>query len=62
MGLIDFWYDLPTWLRAGLGLFFIAISTALFFFADRIWPWGWVVGIIFLIFCNAGKNKGGYNF
>ena len=51
MGLIEFWYDLPTLLRIALGLF-----------ADRIWPWGWAVGAVMIFASGAGKNKGGYNF
>jgi hypothetical protein len=62
MGLIEFWYDLPTILRIALGLLFIGISTAFFFFADRIWPWGWAVGAVMIFASGAGKNKGGYNF
>ena len=60
--MFDLWYESPVWLRAGIGLILIGISTCLFFFADRIWIWGWAIGFIFLLFSGAGKNKGGYNF
>jgi hypothetical protein len=60
--MFDLWYESPVWLRAGIGLILVAISTGLFLLANVIWIWGWVVGAIFLLFCTAGKNKGGYNF
>ena len=62
MGLISWWYDLPVPLRLGFALLLIGISTAPYFFANLIWPWGWAVGGILLLFCGAGSNKGGYNF
>lgn len=62
MGLLNCWFDLPVLLRAALGLVLIGISTFIFFAADRIWIWGWVIGAVFLLGCTAGKNKGGYNF
>jgi hypothetical protein len=60
--MFDFWYELPRILRIALGLVFIAISTAILLFGDRIWPWGWVVGAVMIFASGAGSNKGGYNF
>ena len=60
--MFNFWYELPTIFRIVLGLVFIGISTALFFFANTIWPWGWAVGAIMVLASGAGNNKGGYNF
>ena len=60
--MFDLWYESPRILRIGLGLLLIGISTVIFFAAERIWIWGWVVGGIMIMASGAGKNKGGYNF
>src|SRR5262249_31049002 len=61
--LFDWYADLSPWLRFGAALFFIAISTALFF-AGRFWPWGWAVGGVLLIFAfpNDAQKKGYHDF
>lgn len=61
MGFISWWYELPVLLRISVSLLLLAIST-LMFFSGVVWPWGWVLGGILLLFCGAGSNKGGYNF
>ena len=63
MGFFEWWADLNPWARYGVSLLFLGISTGLFFFADTVWPWGWVVGGILL--CFSGKShaeKNGYDF
>lgn len=60
--MFEFWYELPWLLRVGLGLVFIGISTLLLLCADRIWPYGWVVGAIMVLASGTGGNKNGYNF
>jgi hypothetical protein len=61
--MFDFWYDLPTWLRAVMGLAMMGIAVVIFFATGGtlITIGIFVVGLMFLLFCNAG-NSGGYNF
>ena len=61
--MFDFWYDLPTWLRAVMGLAMMGIAVVIFFVTGGtlITIGIFVVGLMFLLFCNAG-NSGGYNF
>jgi hypothetical protein len=62
-GLIEWWSELPAWLRYGVAILFIGISTALYFFADRFWPWGWGIGLALLIFAGpSDSEKKGYRF
>ena len=37
MGLIEWWTGLPWWLRAGVAVVFLLLSTVLWL-ADRFWP------------------------
>ena len=62
--MFDFWYELPPSLRAGLGLLLMGIAALIFFATEgRLWAVGLgVVGLMFLLFCTAGNNKGGYKF
>jgi len=63
MGFMDWWTDLHWSLRLGVALFFIAVSTPLFFFAHRFWPWGWAVGLVLLCFSGpSDSEKKGYRF
>ena len=63
MGFIQWWADLPAWLRYGVSLALIGVSTYLFFFANRFWPWGWALGLVLLIFSGpSDPEKKGYNF
>jgi hypothetical protein len=62
MWLFESYASLPWWLRYGVALLFIAISTILFF-AGRFWPWGWGVRLVFLIFAGkSSSEKNGYRF
>lgn len=59
----SFWMDLPPWLRYGMGLVFVGISTAMLFFGRTFWPWGWVVGFVMLAFGGpSDSEKKGYRF
>ena len=61
--LFELWYDAPWWLRVIIALVPLLISTALFFFADTIWPWGWAVGGVLLLFSGRSQSeKKGYHF
>jgi hypothetical protein len=62
MGFLTWWADQSAWLRYGVALLLIALSTVLFF-AGRIWIWGWVVGVILLLFSGpSSSEKKGYRF
>jgi hypothetical protein len=63
--MFDLWYDLPPILRAGLGILLMAISVVIYFMTEsvHIVTIGLAAtGLVFLLFCTAGKDKGGYNF
>jgi len=63
MRFIQWWYGLPLWLRLGIALLLILISTLLWFCADRFWPWGWAMGVILLLFSGpSSSEKKGYRF
>jgi len=34
--------------KLGIGAFMLAVSTGLWF-SGRFWPWGWAIGVIFLL-------------
>jgi len=57
------WWSEQHWaVRYGVAFFFIAIST-LFLLAGRIWPWGWAVGFVLLLFGGpSDSEKKGYRF
>lgn len=61
MAFFEWWAGLPVWLRYGSAILFLGISTGLWF-ADRFWPWGWVVGIVLLLMAGPSKaEKKGYH-
>jgi hypothetical protein len=58
---IEWWVGLPWLLRLGVALFFLLVSTVLWF-AGRFWPWGWGIGVILLLFSFPSKlERKGYN-
>ena len=60
--MFDWWSDQSPWLRYGVAVLFLAISTVMFF-AGRFWPWGWGVGAVLLIFAGpSDSEKKGYHF
>ena len=67
--MFDFWYELPTPLRAILGIALMAISVIIFFVTGSatggyhlVTIGLFVCGLVMLLFCNAGNDSGGYNF
>ena len=54
--LIEWWAGLPWWLRFGVAGLFLLVSTALWF-AGRFWPWGWVLGVVLLLFSFPSSNE-----
>ncbi|QOV88726.1 hypothetical protein [Humisphaera borealis] len=62
MNFFGWWADQSPWLRYGVALLLIAISTVIFF-AGTIWIWGWVAGVVLLLFAGpSSSEKNGYRF
>jgi hypothetical protein len=61
---MDFWTDLPTWLRALVGLGFIGLAVLLFFATGgtRIAVGIGAIGLVMVLFCNIGNDNSGYRF
>lgn len=61
-GMLDWWFDQSGWIRYGIPVLLLAISTVLFFLGT-LWPWGWAVGTILLLFAGpSDSEKKGYRF
>ena len=61
--MIDWWTGLSPWLRYGVAVFFLLVSTILFFAFNTFWPWGWGIGAVLLIFAGpSDSEKKGYRF
>ena len=59
-GRFEWWGGLPWGLRAGVALLFLLASTILWFMGT-FWPWGWVVGVVLLLFSfPSNSEKKGY--
>jgi hypothetical protein len=60
----DMWIDLPTWLRALMGVGFIGLAVLIFFATGgtRIAVGIGAVGLVMVLFSSAGNDKSGYNF
>lgn len=62
MSFFSWWAGQSPWLRYGIAILLIAVSTAIYFAGD-IWPWGWIAGIILLMFSGpSSSEKKGYHF
>lgn len=46
--MLDWWIDLPSWLKYGVALLVLAISGVMWI-AGWFWPWGWGVGGVLLM-------------
>ena len=58
------WYGgLPTGLRLAVAFALLAASTVMWF-AGRFWPWGWVAGVVLLMFAfpSRAARKGYHDF
>jgi len=63
MRFVEMWAGLSPWLRFGVALAFLLVSTGLWL-ADRFWPWGWAIGIVLLLFSfpSDAQKKGYHDF
>ncbi|HEX3356737.1 MAG TPA: hypothetical protein VHS31_07195 [Tepidisphaeraceae bacterium] len=62
MGFFTWWAGQSAWLRYGIALLLIAISTIMYF-GGEIWIWGWVAGAILLLCAGpSSSEKNGYRF
>lgn len=62
MRLLSWWSEQSAWLRYGVALILLTISTFLFF-AGTFWPWGWGIGVVMLLFAGPSDlEKKGYHF
>lgn len=60
--MFSWWSELPAWLRYGVALLLLGISTVLYF-SGVIWIWGWVAGTILLLIAGpSSTEKKGYRF
>jgi hypothetical protein len=54
--MINWLMSLPWYWRAGAALVCLMISTGMLM-AGRIWPWGWVVGVLLLLLLPLGSTE-----
>jgi hypothetical protein len=60
--LIDWWAGLSPWWRYGVSIALILLSTVMWFLG-KLWIWGWLVGVILLLFSGSSDSeKRGYHF
>ena len=52
---MDWYIGLPVWLKYGVAVLLLGISTAMYF-GGWFWPWGWGVGGVMLIFAGIGND------
>jgi len=62
--MFDFWFELPTWLRAVMGLVLIGIGVLIFFATGgtRVAIGLGATGLVLVLFAGAGNDSGGYDF
>ncbi|OVE77121.1 hypothetical protein BVX99_03565 [bacterium F16] len=62
-GVFTWWAGLDWTIRLFVAGALIATSTALYFLADTLWVWGWIIGgILFLCGGRSRAEKNGYRF
>jgi hypothetical protein len=61
--MLGWWTGLPWWLRVGVAMVFLLISTILWL-AGWYWPWGWAIGFALLVFSfpSSSERKGYHDF
>jgi len=61
--MIEWWVGLAWWLRLGVALLFLLVSTILWV-AGWFWPWGWGIGAILFLFSFPSRleRKGYHDF
>jgi len=62
MGIFEWWSGLSPWIRYGVAVILLLISTVLYF-DGILWPWGWAAGAIMLLLAGpSDSEKKGYRF
>lgn len=62
MAFFEWWAGLSPFVRYGLAIILLLISTAMLI-GGTLWPWGWVAGAIMLLFGGpSDSEKKGYRF
>jgi hypothetical protein len=63
MHFFEWWAGLNPWIRFGVAVVLLLISTVLWL-AGQIWIWGWVAGGVLLLFCfpSDAERKGYHDF
>jgi hypothetical protein len=63
MPFFESWAGLSIWLKIGISLTLLLISTVAWF-GGHFWPWGWVTGGILLMFSfpNDAQKRGYHDF
>ena len=60
---IGWWAGLSCWPRYGAAGLFLLVPIVILLLNGRLWVWGWVVGLVLLIFGGpSDSEKKGYNF
>jgi len=60
--MFEWWADLSPWVRYGVAIAFLLVSTILYL-GGTFWPWGWAVGAVLLVFAGKSSSEDkGYRF
>ena len=55
MWLFEWWSGLSRWVRYGVAVAFLVLSTIIYF-CGYFWPWGWAIGIVLLFFADLPER------
>jgi hypothetical protein len=54
LSIIEWWSERSPWLRYGLAIGLLLLSTALYV-GGTFWPWGWGLGVVLLL--ASGRSE-----
>lgn len=63
MWIYEWLAGLNPWIKAGVGLLFLLISTMLWI-GGVFWPWGWFIGVVLIMISppSDAQKKGYHDF